>query len=88
MIQFIDEPVAVEVRRRRDGRTIPIAFVWRGRRYLVESWGRERSKAKDGLSVRYHLVQAANQGTWELCLDMETAQWTLTRRWAARHQIL
>jgi hypothetical protein len=88
MIQFVNEPVAVEVRRRRDGGTIPIAFVWRGRRHLIASWGRERAKAQDGQSVRCHLVQTANQETWEICQDTETAQWTLSRHWAARHLVL
>ena len=89
MIEFINEPVSVEVRLRQDGSVIPLAFVWRGRRLQIESWGRESRETMDnGRTVRAHLVQTAGEETWQLHLDTETAQWTLARHWATSYQVV
>ena len=83
MHEFINEPVSVEVRLRQDGTLTPLAFVWGGRRLLVESWGRESSETSDnGRALHCYLVQTAGQETWQLCLDTKAAQGTLTRHWA------
>ena len=86
-LSFVNEPAAVEVRHRRDGSVVPLAFVWQGRRYEVESWGRENEKVAEERAVRCYLVQTAGAETWELCLDKETAQWTILRRWAGRFRV-
>jgi nicotinamide-nucleotide amidase len=85
-IEFLDEPVGVDLHLRRDGTAIPLGFVWRSRPYRIESWGREREEERDGCTLHCYLVQTAGLETWELCQDKETAQWHLVRHWAARHQ--
>lgn len=85
MLEYINELVSVEVHARPDGTARPLAFVWRGRRRPVEAWGRESSKTRDGRAVRSYLVQTAALETWELCQDIETAQWTLARHWARKY---
>lgn len=84
--QLVDKPVTVETRPGRGGKVRPVAFVWRSRRYAVESWGRERAVTVEGRSRRCYLVQTAGAETWELCQEIETAQWHLMRHWAARAQ--
>ena len=88
MIEFINEPVGVETQTRRDGTLRPLAFVWQGRRFPIESWGRESSQTQAGRSYRSYLVQTAGPESWELRLDTETAQWTLVRHWASRTRIV
>ncbi len=88
MLEFINEPVNVEVRLRRDETASPLAFLWRGRRFQIESWGRESIETRDGRTVHCCLVQTAGPETWELCRDKETAQWTLARHWATKVQIV
>lgn len=81
MLDFVKEPVSVEVRIRPDGTALPLAFNWQGQRYEIVSWGRESTEAQDGRDVRCYLVQTAGPQTWELCLDLELGQWILNRRW-------
>ena len=88
MLEFINEPVSVEVRLRQGETVSPLAFLWRGRRFQIESWGRESVKTWEGRTVHCYLVQTAGPETWELCRDTETAQWTLTRHWATKVQIV
>ena len=82
MVEFIDEAVSVETQLRRDGTARPSAFVWRGRRFQITSWGREGATTRDGRACHYHLVQTPDLESWELCQDTETGGWTLARRWA------
>lgn len=86
-MEFINEPVDVEVQVQRDGTVRPLAFAWRGRRYPIESWGRESARAQQGCDLHCYLVQTAGMESWELCRDKNTAQWTLARRWARKWQI-
>jgi hypothetical protein len=88
MIEFINEPVAVEGQIRPDQTMRPLAFVWHSRRYAVLSWGREATKTQEGRTMNCHLVRTAGFETWELCQDTETAQWTLTRHWARKYGIV
>jgi hypothetical protein len=86
MVEFIAEAVDVEIQVRSDGTVRPIGFSWGGRRYRIESWGRESVEERDGRSLHCYLVQTRGGDTWELGRDTETAQWLLMRHWAARHQ--
>jgi len=81
MVEFVNEPVSVEVQVRKDGTVRPRAFAWRGHSYQVTSWGRESEETQQGAVVRCHLVQTADLDTWELCHDAETARWILARHW-------
>jgi hypothetical protein len=86
VVEFINEPVSVEMRLRQDKTALPLAFVWRSRRYQIESWGRESIDTKEGHAIHCYLVQTADLETWELCQDIEMAQWTLVRHWARRYR--
>jgi len=86
MVEFINESVGVDAQMRPDGTATPLGFAWRSRHYRIESWGRQGVETKDGHTWRYYLVQTAGGETWELCRDIETAQWRLTRRWAGGPQ--
>lgn len=86
MVEFIDEPVSVDVQVRSDGTATPFGFAWRSRHYRIESWGRQRTETKDSRTRRCYLVQTAGGETWELCRDMETAQWRLVRHWGSGPQ--
>ena len=88
MLDFVREPVSVEVRIRPDGTGLPLAFVWQGRRYEIVSWGRESSETQEGRDVRCYLVQTAGPQTWELCLDLEMGQWILNRRWPGKPRVV
>jgi hypothetical protein len=87
MVEIVNETVSVEVRLRRDGSARPVAFMWRGRRLEIVSWGREGSEEREGRTVHCYLVQTAGPETWELCQDAETAQWTLARHWSPKYRI-
>ena len=84
MLDFVNEPVSVEVRLRPDGTELPLAFSWQGQSYEILSWGRESAQRQEGRDVRCYLVQTAGSETWELCLDLGQEQWLLTRRWPGR----
>jgi hypothetical protein len=88
MVEFVQEPVSVEVQARPDGSVRPLAFVWRGRRYQIRSWGRESTTTLHDRTAHSYLVQTAGAETWELCQETETAQWTLTRHWAKKYQTI
>jgi hypothetical protein len=86
MIEFINEPVTVEVRVQAGGTARPLGFVWHGHRYQIESWGRESDETREGRVRHCYLVQTPGPETWELCQDTETAQWTLVRHWAGKYR--
>jgi hypothetical protein len=88
MVEFVREPVTVEVQVRRDGTARPVAFGWRGHRYEVESWGREGRATSDDHTLHCYLVQTAGFETWELCQDVDDGRWTLVRRWAGGHRLV
>lgn len=86
MVKFVNESVGVDSQVRPDGTTVPLGFKWHGHHYRVESWGRHSIVTREDRSLHCHLVQTEGGDTWELCQDTETAQWSLTRHWAARHR--
>lgn len=86
MVEFVNEAVSVETQLRRDGGPRPQAFVWRGRRFEIVSWGREGTTTREGRPCHYHLVQTPGPESWELCQDIETGGWTLARRWPRRRR--
>jgi hypothetical protein len=88
MIEFIHEAVNVEAQLAGDGTLRPQAFTWQGRRYPIETWGRQESREEEGRTLRCYLVQTASSQTWELCHDEKRAQWTLTRHWARHYGIV
>ena len=88
MLEYINEPVSVEGQTTAEGTFRPLTFTWQGRRYPIESWGRESTDMSKIKTVHCHLVQTAGGETWELCQDKETAQWTLTRHWAVRSRVV
>jgi hypothetical protein len=88
VIEFINEPVSVELQRRQDETGRPMAFVWRGQRFQVESWGRESTKRQADQTMHCYLVQTAGSETWELCRDAKTAQWMLTRHWTRQYRVV
>jgi hypothetical protein len=85
MVEFVGEVVGVEVQLRGDGTARPLAFAWGGSRLQIESWGREYRERGDCGDWHCHLVQTAGPETWELCQDVETGQWTLTRYWPRKY---
>jgi PncC family amidohydrolase len=85
-VEFIHAPVGVEVQQLKDGTARPLAFFWQDRRYQIEAWGRQSSKTQNQSILRCHLVQTSSGETWELCQDIETAQWTLARHWARSYR--
>ena len=86
MLEFIDREVPVEVHAEPDGRLRPLAFWWQGQRLVITSWGRESQEEQNGRAVHLYLVQTAGPETWELCRDVASGQWTLTRRWRSKYQ--
>jgi hypothetical protein len=88
VVAFINEPVTAQVREKKDGALVPTAFVWRDRRFEIESWGRESSMVRAGRSLRCYLVQTTSGETWELCHEAESCQWTLTRHWRGTSQLV
>ncbi|MFN2220257.1 MAG: hypothetical protein ACK2UA_16740 [Anaerolineae bacterium] len=88
MIEFVNEVVSVEIQLRKDGAPRPAAFVWRGRRFQIASWGRVDATTLDGRACRCHLVQTPDLESWELCQDAETGGWTLARRWPRGPQVV
>ena len=81
MAEFVNETVSVETRLGKDGKPIPVAFAWRGRRFEIAAWGRQSTAQRDGRHCCCYLVQTAEMESWELCQDLEAGGWTLARRW-------
>lgn len=84
MVEFLDEPVDVEVQIRSGAGSRLMAFTWQGRRYQITSWGREEDREQDGRHLHCLLVQTAGPETWELCREAESGRWLLARRWPRR----
>lgn len=81
MVEFVNEPVMVEAQPRPDQPPRPLAFVWRGMRYAVASWGREGAETHDGETFYCYLVQTEGAETWQLCRHEADGTWMVRRRW-------
>ena len=81
MVEFLGEPIDVEIQVRAGGKSRPMAFSWQGRRYEITSWGREEDKEQAGRPMHCLLVQTAGPETWELCREADGSRWLLSRRW-------
>ncbi len=88
MVRYFHEPIQVETRLRPDGTLLPLAFQWQGRHLAIESWGRECVETQGEQTARCFLVQTPGPETWELCYHEKTAQWLLTRHWAAQYRMV
>ncbi len=88
MARVYGEPA--EVQAADDGQ--PLRFAWRGRSYAVRAvhehwvvnrdWWREPAPVPAHPELRFWRVEATagqNNGTYELCLDVAAARWTLGR---------
>jgi hypothetical protein len=84
-IEYPNEPIAVEARRDEAGRPVPLAFQWRGQRYLIRAWGRQHTEEAEGKRYRHFLVQTDGQETWELRYEESSGEWRLLRRWGTQH---
>jgi nicotinamide-nucleotide amidase len=87
MVEFLDEPIDVELHARSGGPGRPSAFSWQGRRYEITSWGREEDREQAGRPMHCLLVQTAGPETWELCREADGGRWLIARRWPLRRPL-
>ncbi len=71
----MNEPIEVEARFDRDGTPRPTAFSWRGRRYVITSFGR-RWEHK---GAQHMLVMAPEGEVYELAYLWGESPWRLLR---------
>jgi hypothetical protein len=71
----VKAPITVEAQTQSDGSVLPLAFVWRGRRYKICSHGRRW--VIDG--EQRFLVMAEGEKTFELAWLAEQGEWELRR---------
>jgi hypothetical protein len=72
---FVDEPIEVDVHIDAGGEVRPLAFTWRGQRYVVSGLGRTRQQGEE----RYFLVMTAGERIFELCWHIPDNRWRLAR---------
>jgi hypothetical protein len=71
----MNEPIEVEAQFDRDGTPRPIAFFWRGRRYLITSLGRRWEHE----GAQHVLVMAPEGQVYELAYQQSESAWRLLR---------
>lgn len=71
----MNEPIAVEVRFEANGTLRPIAFEWKGKRFIIASHGRRWEK--DG--VQHILVMTTEEHVFELAYLQDENRWKLMR---------
>ena len=80
-MKFVDIQTAVEARFDEEGRVTPTAFHWQGREVRTSDVGRRWTEPHGPHQIRHYLVMTPGQDTFELCLDMGTLRWKITRVW-------
>jgi len=71
----LNERIEVEARLDNEGRLLPRAFTWRGRRYEIVSHGRHWKVREE-----FHfLVMAPGDRTFELVHSPEASSWRMRR---------
>jgi hypothetical protein len=71
----MNDPISVEARFNLDGTLRPIAFEWRGQRFVIASHGRQWEQAGE-----YHfLVMTQAEQVFELVYLKEEMRWQLKR---------
>lgn len=81
MVEWLNEPIVVEAQPQTDGGPRPMAFTWRGTRYVVSAWGREELKMWNDEAFYCYMIQTAGPETWQLCRQVEQGAWLVRRRW-------
>ncbi len=80
-VEFIDQPVSVEIRLLPDGQAEPVAFAWQRRRLVITSIGRRWQETGERFHHHHYLVQTAGSDVFELQMDTTTGEWRLLRAW-------
>jgi len=81
MMRFVEQPVSVEARFEADGTITPLAVLWEGQYWPIESVGRRWEEGDPPHRRRCFLVMLPTRCTLELKLDTATLRWTVTRVW-------
>lgn len=77
----VEEPINTLVRVLPDGTIRPTSFLWRDRTRYVNNIGRQWEERQGGKTVRHYLIQAVDNNTYEICLDVTTDEWSMQRAW-------
>ena len=80
-MKFVDIPTAVEARFDEEDRVTPTTFRWQGREVRISDVGRWWTEPHGPRHIHHYLVMTPGQDTFELCLDMGTLRWKITRVW-------
>ncbi|MBN1661780.1 MAG: hypothetical protein JXA93_25525 [Anaerolineae bacterium] len=84
MAEWIHEPIVVEAQPRPGRAPRPVAFFWRGGRYVVSAWGREGLETYSDETFYCYLIQTEGPETWQICRREEQGTWIVRRRWPRR----
>ena len=71
----MSESIPVEARFEPDGTLLPLAFEWKGKRYIIESRGRQWEEN----GTQHFLVMASDNQVFELVYIKGENQWQLRR---------
>lgn len=76
-MEYLDEPVNVIATIGEDNQFIPQSFIWRGRKYLIITHGRQWVEENH----RHLLVEASDGTRFELELNLDASTWRIKRVW-------
>ena len=80
-MRFLHEPTEVVARIDADGRPVPHAFTWQGRRLTIADPGRRWEKEGPDGPIRHFLVMIADGDRFELTQHASTGRWYVVRAW-------
>jgi hypothetical protein len=86
-MEFINQPVLVEMRFLPDGQVQPRAFRWRNQVHPIVDVGRQWQEQADETTWHCYLVRTVDGSTFELRLDEAGARWLLARAWLVRPMV-